>query len=56
VSVFVFCKEEGLWGKEKKLRKALSNPTLLAPFNEEDGILHLIIETPKGHPEQVRLR
>jgi inorganic pyrophosphatase len=35
-------------GKKKKLRKTLSNPSLLAPFNEKDGILQVVIETPKG--------
>ena len=35
-------------GKKKKLRKTLSNPSLLAPFNEKGGILQVVIETPKG--------
>ena len=33
---------------KNKLRKTLSNPSLLAPFNEEDGILQVVIETPRG--------
>ena len=33
---------------KKKLRETLSNPSLLAPFNEKNGILQVVIETPRG--------
>ena len=32
----------------KKPSKSLSNPTLLKPVNKSDGMLQVIIETPKG--------
>jgi inorganic pyrophosphatase len=32
----------------KNNRKGLANPTLLKPVNKQDGILQVVIETPKG--------
>ena len=40
----------------KKRTKGLSDPTVLKPVDKQDGILQVIIETPKGKQEQVRLR
>ncbi len=32
----------------KKLRRAMSDPTVLKPIDKQDGILQVVIETPKG--------
>ena len=40
----------------RKPPKSLANPTLLKPIDKQDGMLQVIIETPKGQPEQIRLR